>query len=204
MKKPLALVDLDGTLADFAGAMRRDLEALRSPGEEPMQEWDDDKQPAYMKARWSMIKRQPDWWFNLEQLEGGKFLLNTLREVGYKIHILTRAPRKLPQAWEQKVRWCMKHVPDAEVTMTPNKGMVYGKILVDDWPDYVRPWMKHRPRGIVIMPDQPWNRTDEMRSNPRIYRHYPGVNDADIKEALEKHLEGLKEAALRAEHGVTP
>jgi 5'-nucleotidase len=193
MKKPLALVDLDGTLADFQGAMRRDLIALRAPEEPGQIEWDDEHQPPHIKARWSMIKRQPDWWFNLEYMPSGQFLVEALKEAGFKLHILSRAPRKLPSAWEQKVRWVMKHVPDADLTLTPFKGNFYGKLLVDDWPDYVRPWLEHRPRGMVIMPDQPWNRTEEMLEHPRIIRHEHGKNDAAVKVAMKEHFESIKE-----------
>lgn len=195
MKKPLALVDLDGTLADFAGAMRRDLAKLKAPEEPELQDWDDNKLPPHIKARWDLIKRQPNWWFNLEYLESGQFLVRTLQEVGYRVHILTRGPRKLATAWEQKVEWVLKNVPGAEITIAPNKSMVYGKLLVDDWPDYVLPWLEHRPRGIVILPDQPWNRTPEINNHPQIYRHVYGKNDDQIRLALMAHLKRLRDQA---------
>jgi len=44
---------------------------------------------------------------------------------------------------------------------TPNdsqkKSLVYGKVLVDDWPDYYLPWLGVRPRGLVTVPAHPWN-----------------------------------------------
>lgn len=194
MRKPLALVDLDGTLADFQGAMRRDLEKLRSPEEPTALPWDDDHDtlPAHMRARWDMIKRQPDWWFNLEYMESGKFLVKTLKDVGFKIHLLTRAPRRYASAWEQKVRWAQQHLPDVEMTIAPTKSMVYGKVLVDDWPEYVLPWLDVRPRGIVILPDQPWNRLPELDQHPRIHRYTYGKNEQAIGLILVKHFANIK------------
>lgn len=183
MKKPIALVDMDGTLADFQGAMIRDLTKIASPGEEPG-DWDESGRPEYQKARWDMIKRQPDWWFNLDPLPGGFLVVSMLKKLNYKVHVLTRAPKKLPMAWEQKVRWCMKHVPDTEITIAPRKEMVYGKVLVDDWPEYIEPWLHHRPRGLVIMPAQHWNATLE---HPRIVRHVHGENDEEVFKALADH-----------------
>lgn len=188
MKKPVALVDLDGTLADFQGAMRRDLKAIASPNENES-DWGHEGREDYQKARWDMIKRQPDWWFNLEPLPGGFYVVDALKSLGYRIHVLTRAPKKLPMAWEQKVRWCMKHLPNTEITIAPRKELVYGKVLVDDWPEYIEPWLEHRPRGLVIMPAQEWNKDF---SHPQIIRHVYGKNDLEVVTALSQHYEKLK------------
>ena len=39
---------------------------------------------------------------------------------------------------------------------------------MDDWPEYIKPWLEWRPRGLVIMPDQPWNQDFE---HPQVVRH---------------------------------
>lgn len=180
-KKPVALVDMDGTLADFDGAMRRDLEAMRSPDEELLigQEYEDKYK--WLKARKDSIKRQPDWWFNLEKLPRGFAILDMLRDLKFRIHILTRGPKNNAGAWTEKVKWCRLHVPDASITITLDKSLTYGRVLVDDWPDYVTPWLRHRARGLVVMPAQTWNATF---SHPQVI-HHTGANDAEIYEALK-------------------
>lgn len=185
MKKPVALVDLDGTLADFAGAMLRDLTAMLGPEETPLFSVEDEDTYPHVKARRRAIKSQPDWWFNLQRIPAGFLLLDMLRELGFKIHILTRGPKHSSGAWEQKVRWVRSHVPDASLTITLDKSLVYGRVLVDDWPDYVTPWLKHRPRGLVVMPDQPWNQGYE---HPQVVRHLPGQNEELIRERLKGQL----------------
>lgn len=186
MRKTVALVDLDGTLADFAGAMIRDLSAMQGPGEAPLFAAEDEDIHPYIKARRRAIKAQPDWWFNLERIQAGFDILDMLRSLNYRLHILTRGPKYASSAWEQKARWVRKHVPDASLTITLDKSLVYGRVLVDDWPDYVTPWLKHRPRGLVVMPDQPWN---QGYAHPQVVRHLPGENEQHVLEQLKLQSE---------------
>lgn len=156
MKKsePVALVDLDGTLADYNGAMTAALEEIATPGDQTII---GQQAPSHLRARQLMIRSQPGWWRNLPKLEKGFEILKVLRELDFEIHILTKGPNKTTNAWTEKVEWCQEHVPDASIVIAQDKGLVYGKVLVDDWPDYVTRWLEWRPRGYVIMPDQPWN-----------------------------------------------
>lgn len=166
--KAIALFDLDGTLCDFDGAMRRDLLKLQVPGEQVLLSAEDEDHYPHIAARRDLIKRQPSWWSNLEPLTDGFELLRVVRAVGFKVHICTRASTKIPDCWRQKIEWISKHVPDVpKITITQDKGLIYGRVLVDDWPPYVKAWLKHRPRGLVLMPDRSWNR--EFR-HPQVTR----------------------------------
>lgn len=165
----IALVDMDGTLADYNGAMTRDLAQLADP--EVLADLGDldflERKP-HMKARMDLIKRQPGWWAGLAKLPQGFQILDILRQLEYRIHILTRGPKTNINAWTEKAAWIRQHVPDYKgLTITLDKSLVYGKVLVDDWPPYVKGWLKHRPRGLVIMPDQPWNQGYE---HPQVIR----------------------------------
>lgn len=184
MKKPVALVDLDGTLADFDGAMRRDLQRMLSPGETPLLAHDDEDMFPHIRERRRFIKHQPDWWANLEKLHHGFLIVDLLRSLDFKLHILTRGPKHHASAWEQKVRWVRQHVPDASITITLDKSLTYGRVLVDDWPEYVTPWLKHRPRGLVVMPPQPWNR--DFPEHPQVVRADSAELYARLKEQRER------------------
>lgn len=178
--KPVALVDLDGTLADFHGAMQRDLRKMLGPDELPLLDAEDEDEHPHVKARRDFIKRSPDWWYNLEPIAQGFCVVEMLRELDFRIHICTRGPKKNAMAWEQKVRWCQRHIPDASITITLDKSLTYGRVLIDDWPSYVKPWLKVRPRGLVVMPDRTWNR-DFVHE--RYIRHTN--NDAEVFAALK-------------------
>lgn len=165
----IALFDLDGTLADFDAAMRAHMEALASPGE-PL--WDPDSEedePKHIKFRRRMIKSVPGFWLNLGLMGDGYELLNMAKNVGFDIVILSRGPHQNPLAWKEKIEWCRKNIPfDHSVTLTEDKGLVYGRVLVDDWPPYIKAWLAHRPRGMVIMPARPWNKGF---THPQVYRY---------------------------------
>jgi 5'-nucleotidase len=158
--KPIALVDMDGTVADYDKGLRTAMEALRSPEEtgptvihsHTKKDW-----PAHYRNRVNMIRSQVGWWKNLGTLADGFQIVQMLKDLEFEIHVLTKGPEQSVNAFSEKVCWCQKHLPGVPVTLTEKKALVYGRVLVDDWPPYIEPWLKARPRGIVILPDRPWN-----------------------------------------------
>lgn len=60
------------------------------------------------------------------------------------------------------------------------KGLVYGAILVDDWPEYVERWLKHRPRGLVVMPASSNN---VGYNHPNVIR-YDGSNIDEVRKRM--------------------
>jgi 5'-nucleotidase len=190
--KPLALLDLDGTLADFDGAMRRDLKALQAPGEPEFFEAEHEEEHPHMKARRRLIKSQPGWWAELPERPAGFEIVTVLRALDYRLHICTRGPKKNASAWTQKVQWCQEHIADASITITLDKANIYGRVLVDDWIPYVEPWLQHRPRGLVIMPDQVWN---QGFTHPQVFRYIGGQDAmAELWRTLRDHdFQGLED-----------
>lgn len=195
--KPIvALFDLDGTLADHNGELRRRLDRMRSPGE-PSDlpaaiSWE--TAPEYLRERMKAIRGNPGFWINLPPLQAGFEVLEAAPRIGFQIEILTKGPRHSPIAWMEKLQWCDRHLAGYphQVTITMDKGLVYGKLLVDDYPDYVLRWLRWRKRGTVILPDQPWNRGFE---HPQVHRH------AGDSGALTAVLEGVVARARAEEPG---
>lgn len=183
-EKPVALVDLDGTLADFDGAMQAKMREIAAPGEmEAVSKlMHQEGEPDYLKARRHMIKNVPGFWSGLQPRPAGFAIFNALRELDFEIYILTNGPKKNSNAWKEKVDWCERYVPDFPVTVGREKGLVYGRVLFDDWPEYITKWLKHRPRGTVIMPAHPWN---EKFSHPNVVR-YDGSNYAEVVARLHQ------------------
>lgn len=164
----IALFDLDGTLCDYTGGLLKSLLMISNQVEREFltsKECPDlhdleDNHP-HWKARMDLIKAQPGWWENLEELYDGFDILGEAASIGFETHVLTQGPRSTGTAWTQKFNWYQRHVlprdKNANITITRDKGLVYGRVLVDDWPEYISRWLKHRPRGLVIMPDRPYN-----------------------------------------------
>ena len=83
-----------------------------------------------------------------------------------------------PQHWYERNDWSIQ-------VLTRDKSIVYGKVLFDDWPEYVIKWLKYRPRGLVIMLDHIWNRDFH---HPQVVK-YDGTNFREVEERLEEVVE---------------
>jgi len=175
----IALFDMDGTLCDYEGTLRRELRKLESPEEIGCEyTWND---APYIEARKALIKSQPGWWQNLSRLPVGFEILNIVMEAGFMPHILTKGPYKTPSAWSEKLIWCRDNLPEnIPVTVTENKGLVYGRILVDDYPPYIEQWLEWRPRGLVIMPAYSYNK-DFKDHNVVRYDGSPSIKNETIE-----------------------
>jgi hypothetical protein len=189
------LFDLDGTLCDYDKAMKSDMQCLRAPNEPLYAGVPHDDAPQYLQNRANLIRTSEDWWANLEQFKLGFDIWNLTKQIGYRHVILTQGPRLNSAAWSGKKRWINENLgSETDVVITRDKGLVYGKVLVDDWPRYIIKWLKWRPRGLVIMPAQKHNLGFK---NPQVIR-YTGKNLSVVSKALEQKYDiamdyGLKE-----------
>ncbi len=180
---PVALFDLDGTLCDYDGAMADSLERLRSPNEPKFKPHTRDSEPSYIKERMDLITSSEDWWENLPRFKLGWDVLKVAKNLGFRIVILSQVPRKNPVPYSAKKKWIDKNMgQDTDIILTRDKSLVYGSVLVDDFPPYINAWLKHRPRGVVIMPA---NAGNEKYVHPQVIR-YDGSNLAEVKAALKK------------------
>jgi hypothetical protein len=188
------LFDLDGSLADYNRALLDEMNRLRAPGEpeltSPAEAW----VAEHLKRRAQLITSQPGWWAELKPLENGMTIYRHAREMGFDCQVLTKGPRRWPRAWMEKVEWCQRHLgPDVDVHIVSDKGLVYGVALYDDYPDYVRSWLRHRPRGLVIMPAYPSNADFQ---HPNVVR-FDGTNLDAVLRAMRAAYQRKTGEALR-------
>jgi hypothetical protein len=182
MNDHVALFDMDGTLFDYDGQIRRDLERIKSPGEAIPDDMWDESQP-WLKARIDLIKSQPGWWRKLPKFQLGWDLLAETEFVGFEVEILSKAPRSNHRARAEKCECIEAHLGlDYTVNLVgKDKSRYYGRVLCDDYPDYVTGWLQHRPRGLVIMPAHRYNAGFTHRNVIR----YDGSNMAEVSAALK-------------------
>ena len=202
--KPIGLVDLDGTLVNFDAAMVAQLNELASPDETQISfENAYDESKPWIKARRELIKNQPGFWKNLPNIPDGFHVLNLMKEVGFQLHVLTKGPYKNSAAWSEKFSWVRENLPDTPLTISEDKGMVYGRVLFDDWPAYINNWLEWRVRGLVIMLDQPWNQGFKHKNVFR-YIKYQEIIDKPHKWILEeeqiKQTEELRKRLIEAKN----
>jgi hypothetical protein len=116
-------------------------------------------------------------------------ILRMLRKKGLKIHALTKGPVTNPNAWTEKVLWFQEYMnKEDKMNITQDKGLFYGKILVDDYPGYIKRWLKYRPRGLVIMPATNANGDFEHQQVVR----YDGTNMSEVEDRVDDALKGMK------------
>ncbi|MBS3066689.1 hypothetical protein J4205_02595 [Candidatus Pacearchaeota archaeon] len=191
LREAIALFDMDGTICDYVKAMHEALEKLRAPGEtfvDPFSLGDDgnNSRYKYLWDRMNLIKSEEEWWANLPIFPLGWEVMDVAKETGYYCEILTQAPKKNPASLAGKLKWIIKHEDklgeDIDFTITRNKSRHYGRVLVDDYPGYFMPWLEHRPKGLVIMPDSKYNKDFK---DERVIR-YDGTNLNQVKEVILK------------------
>jgi len=176
----IGLFDMDGTLCDYDSAIKRDYNLTKSECDPPYSH--DNKKYPHLRARINFIRSVPGWWLKLEKFKLGWDVFYLAKEIGFEPHILTQGPRSCPNAWSEKVQWIQKHAGEVDITITRNKGLMYGKFLVDDYPPYIEQWLKWRPRGKVIMPAHEYNKDFK---HPRVIR-YDGSNMSIVRKTLEQ------------------
>ena len=181
------MFDLDDALYDYAGQLRRDLELLMSPQEEPLAENLWIGAAPWLKRRMHMIKNQPGWWLNLPRFQLGWDVYAVAVKIGYEIEILTKGPSSTFGAWSEKAERVWKDF-GREVAVNivgGTKRRTYARVLVDDYPPYIFDWLTHRPRGLAIMPAHEYSADIE---HPNIIR-YDGTNLDDVAEAMTRAFE---------------
>lgn len=89
----VALIDLDGTLADYESAMHKALLQIQGPMESLIFTGDE-----YLENRMNLIKAQPGFWENLPPIYTGLKVFDVLGTLGYQRMILTKGPRNTETA----------------------------------------------------------------------------------------------------------
>lgn len=171
----IALIDLDGTIANLDKALSTSLDAMQRPGEADWRGISRDE--PWLEARRHAVMQHSEFWENLEPINEGMIVLDMLRTIGFKCKILSKGPSKSPDAWTGKFRWCTKHVPGIPVILTQDKSGEYGRVLFDDYPHYYESWLDHRPRGLVIALATDYNEHIPNKYVGRVHRHF---NDPSI------------------------
>ncbi len=187
-RRPTCVFDLDDALADHAGQLVEDLNALAAI-EEPRITLEDLAgiyNLAHGRPRIDRIRGSDGWWSKLRPIDSGMRVFHAAQLCGFSCTVLTRAPKTCPNAWTEKALWCLEPLgEDIPITVTTaEKGQVRGEVLFDDNPDYCKNWLEANPNGLVIMPVIPQNRHWRPRPDLNVLR-YDGENFEEVVAALK-------------------
>lgn len=194
MTDKVCMFDLDDTLYDYLGQLRRDLESLQSPQDPQLPENLFTDTAPWLRRRMDLIRNQPGWWLNLPRFALGWDIYAVAREIGFSVEVLTKGPRRNFRAWSEKAERVWKDFgPEVAVNIVgARKSHTYARVLVDDYPGYAFDWLTHRPRGLVIMPAQRYN---AGISHPQVVR-YDGTNLDQVRDAMMKAFSRAQGAPL--------
>lgn len=183
----IVLFDMDGTLVDYEKTLNADMARLEAPNEPSYIEFSRGQLPDYLEARADLIRGRVSWWANLPKLNIGFDIWHLCTRLDLRKVILTQGSRKNPKSWMGKKMWIDSNISsETDVTITRDKSLMYGKVLVDDYPDYITKWLKWRPRGLVIMPAHYYN---EGFEHVQVVR-YNGGNYREVEKAIMLKIGG--------------
>ncbi len=184
MERKIALFDMDDTLCDYRGKLMKDL-SYRLPSEE-LEEIDlfQSRLSKNIRNEIKKIRCEKGWWKNLPMLEDGLALWKFIRELGFETHLATKGPYHDTNGWKEKFEWQKKYLPEAEgITITLDKSNIFGDLLVDDWPPYIKKWLEKNPQGLAIIPKRSYNLGVILKDR---IKYYNGNNFEELKDFLSQ------------------
>lgn len=196
MTRKIALVDLDGTLADYDEAMAKGLISLSAGVEFPTPlkgvGFTREQNPPWLQERERMVRSMPGFYRNLAEIPMGMYLFRNLLQEHFECHIATKCPsHNSAIAAMEKIQWCEEHLSYdmPKITICGDKSLLFGDLLFDDWPGYIAPWLKRHQDGIVLMLDQPWNASYEHERVIRVNNKSPFTFSNAIDELAAIKIE---------------
>jgi len=170
---PIALVDVDGVVADFTHAVCAGT-PLRP---EDVTQFDifgllRGIDPKWEKAAYERLASRT-FWAGLEPIEGAAEGVHALRQRGFDVVFLT-APWWSCDGWEKVRRRWLSEYMDAErndVVICPSarKPLVAGALLVEDRKETLLAWSQRWPRAQPFLFDQPYNRETTLPASKRLF-----------------------------------
>jgi len=182
----IALLDVDGVVADFTGTLLRTLGSSLTPAD--ITEYDifrllgDQREQAYA------ICQDEEFWRRLDVIPGAAEGVEKLRSEGYSVYWVT-SPWYTCKGWYlARGAWLKEHFGTPYRHMLPlsEKAMVDGDVFIDDRPDMVVAWWARRGDGVSLLYDQPYNEKIDFvvefaPTLPRFtwagYRDAPGIHE---------------------------
>lgn len=160
--KPRILLDVDGIIADFAGAAAKLMSSVSgrviTPADIIHWEVTNVLEEQHMRDYCKEEIKKPGFCTSLEVYEGALESvaeIQSLSEVFYVTAPMHTNPTWMPErvAWLEKVLGAdPKHIIFAY-----KKHVVVGEMLVDDSPDNIRDWLEHNPSGVGLLWTRPYN-----------------------------------------------
>jgi hypothetical protein len=194
----IALIDMDGTIANYDMGIINGIEPfLNNEDKEWLKDIHNPNKPKHIKSLSKYIRTRNGFWEELPVIPDGLEIMKQIYKAGFNIHILTKGPFSSLNAWNEKITWCKNNLDtyfgsigiDYGISITSDKGLVYGKILFDDYVPYCQRWLTWRPRGLVIQLE---NEHNKEWIHPNVVK----FNGKNIDEVCEKIILAKKREGI--------
>lgn len=166
MRRQRVLIDSDGVLSCFAGAVvslvNQHLKTNHTL--EDVNQWDMYKAlsvPGETGEFFDSVIRQEDFCYDLKPIEGAKEGLEELRRFA-DIYCVTTPFGKHRYWINERNEWLQEHMGFSEKEILPchAKFLIAGDYLIDDKAQNLKEWEVEPHAGLAILFDQPWNRQE--------------------------------------------
>lgn len=163
-ERPVLLVDMDGVLADFDGAL---WEGTKDLVEYDIESLEDQRHRFLTDHLGSQFDRRlvrgvverPGWFRDLPVMVGALEAMEEIRETGVEIWVCTKPLEANPSCRDDKGAWLREHFPylEGRMIIAPDKSLVVGSVLLDDAP---HPTSIGRALWRPVLFDSVWHRHD--------------------------------------------
>ena len=151
MPRPIILLDVDGVVADFEGAVRRTVAEIGYVMAVPT-EWNFTlKFPAEVSDHYLNRASLPGWCSTIETYPEAEWFVAELRTLGDVVAVT--APLGCCPTWESERREWLRCRGIHDVVSTRRKDLVYGDVLIEDKVENLRAWYDRSQRdayGILV------------------------------------------------------
>ena len=138
MPRPIILLDVDGVVADFEGAVRRTVAEIGYVMAVPT-EWNFTlKFPAEVSDHYLNRASLPGWCSTIDPYPGAERFVAELRTLGDVVAVT--APLGCCPTWESERREWLRCRGIHDVVSTRRKDLVYGDVLIEDKVENLRTW----------------------------------------------------------------
>lgn len=178
----IVLVDVDGVLGDFVGAVIREVR----------KKFPDVADPDQIRSGWildHMNKKEAQYArdviedrnfaITMPLVEGAHNGIELIREAGHDVYAVTAPWVEAPTWCYDRFIWLQNHfgIPSDKVVYTKAKYLVGGDVLIEDMQSTLKTWQSHFPAGVCVwhherepsafkwkdIVELPWANVDELR-----------------------------------------
>lgn len=158
------LIDVDGVLADLAGAVCAEL-AAQGRQVRPEQFTTYDMGTVVSRTDLDFMFSREGFCASLDWYPGARAFLACLQDVGDVVAVTK--PFHGGKTWaHERTEWLQPYLP--AVISTAHKKYVAGDVLVEDSEANCYTWLEANTSGRAVLIDRPWNRAAEF--HPRLRR----------------------------------